>query len=101
MPDGWERSTGRLNNKMLRSHLPSQAKDCMICIYGPLTIEQATKDEHWTLSTTRPVSDLELGALATMGWDSSIQLVIFLDGRLNHPDRQLDMHVHCAKTVGT
>jgi nitrate reductase (NAD(P)H) len=55
-PDGWEYSTGRLNSEMLRSHLPSPAEDRLVCICGPLEMEQATKGKHYTLSTTGIIS---------------------------------------------
>jgi nitrate reductase (NAD(P)H) len=43
VPDGWEYSTGRVNDEMLRMHLPSPAEDGMVCICGPPSMEQATK----------------------------------------------------------
>ena len=43
VPDDWEYSTGRLNNEMLVSHLPSPAEDKIVCICGPTAMEQATK----------------------------------------------------------
>jgi nitrate reductase (NAD(P)H) len=51
-PDGWEYSTGRLNTEMIRSHLPSPAKDGIVCVCGPPGMEQATKSESYSLSTT-------------------------------------------------
>jgi nitrate reductase (NAD(P)H) len=49
-PDGWEYSTGRLNKRMLTSHLPSPAKDSMVCICGPLGMEQETKGANYTFA---------------------------------------------------
>jgi nitrate reductase (NAD(P)H) len=42
-PDGWEYSTGRVDNMMLKSHLPSPEEDSMVCICGPSGMEQAVK----------------------------------------------------------
>jgi nitrate reductase (NAD(P)H) len=47
-PDGWKYSIGRVNDKMLRSHLPSPAKDSIVCICGPSAMEQVIKGARYS-----------------------------------------------------
>ena len=43
IPDRWSYSTGRISDDMLKAHLPTPAKDRLVCICGPAPMEQATK----------------------------------------------------------
>ena len=43
VPPGWEYSTGRVNDEMLKYHLPTPGENKLVCICGPSAMEQSTK----------------------------------------------------------
>jgi len=55
-PDGWKYSTGRVNDRMLKSYLPSLAKDSIVCICGPSAMERVIKGAFYSYLSTVPSS---------------------------------------------
>ncbi|KAF8967746.1 nitrate reductase [Flammula alnicola] len=60
IPEGWEYSTGRVNDEMLRTYLPSPSIDGIVCLCGTQQMVQALK-----------------ASLTRLGWDGDSQVVVF------------------------
>lgn len=79
VPDGWTYSKGRINDEMLKTHLPPPAEDNLVCLCGPSPMEQATKGAAFPVLSTSPLltPDRFLESLIQFGWNPTTGFHIF------------------------